>query len=89
MNTFYTVETHHITNSRTIETILSSCQKVDSVEKVERIFYVYNYEGNSFRFFSTVVSLMDFFNSEGENYIHFETEEELDAFLSEIDLELE
>ncbi len=89
MNTFHCVETHYITNSRTIETILLSCEKANSVERVERIFYVYNYEGNSFRFFSTVISLMDFFNGEGEDYIHFETDEELDDFLSEVDLQSE
>ena len=89
MNTLYNIETHYVPNSRTIETILLSCQKANSVERIERIFYVYNYEGYSFTFFSSVVSLMDFFNGEGGNYIHFEKEEELDAFLSEIDLELE
>lgn len=89
MNTLYNIETHYVTNSRTIETILLSCQKANSVERIERIFYVYNYEGYSFTFFSSVVFLMDFFNGEGGNYIHFEKEEELDAFLSEIDLELE
>ena len=88
MNTFHCIETHYVTNSRTIETILLSCEKVDSVEKIERIFYVYNYDGYSFTFFSSVISLMDFFNGEGEDYIHFETEEELDAFLSKIDLNI-
>lgn len=89
MDTFHCVETHYVTNSRTIETISLSCEKVNSVEKIERIFYVYNYESYLFAFFSSVKSSMDFFNGEGEDYIHFETEEELDAFLSEIDLSLE
>lgn len=89
MNTFYIVETHYVTSSRTIETVLLSCQKANSVERIERIFYVYNYEGYLFTFFRSIVSLMDFFNGEGEDNIHFETEDELDAFLSGIDLSLE
>ena len=87
MNTFHSVETHYITNSRTIETILLSCEKVNSIERIERIFYVYNYEGNSFRFFSSIMSLMNFFNDNGEDYVHFENEEELDSFLDKIELE--
>ena len=87
MNTFYVIETHYITNSRTIETIFISCKKKESVEKIERIFYIYNYEGNSFRFFNSLIPLMDFFNGDGKDYVHFENEEELDTFLEQIELE--
>jgi len=75
-----TIDTNYLRSSRTIETILVSDFNT------ERIFYVYNYEGYSFRVFETVLHLMDFFYRNIDTKFHFENEIELDDFFSNIDL---
>lgn len=71
---YSTIATSYIISSRTIETVL--------VLESKAVLYVYNYEGNSFRVFDDVLKLIEFFNQgKDESIAHFETEEELDAFL--------
>lgn len=79
MNTVRTINTDYLRSSRTVETLLVS--NANS----ERVFFVYNYEGYSFRLFKSHLSLMKCFQ-DNESDFHFETEKELDLFLSNIDL---
>lgn len=78
MNSFKAVETEYITSSRTLETI------VVSNTKSERVFYVYNYEGYSFRVFKTLVSLFNFFDEGKESDLYFQEEFELDNYFSSV-----
>lgn len=78
MNAFECINVKYLHPSRTIETILVS-NKFTSI-----IFYVYNYEGVSFRVFKSYSNLMNFFQDKKEEDYHFSTENELDKFLSEV-----
>lgn len=80
MNKFTAIDVSYLRPSRTIETILVS----DSHSS--RVFYVYNYEGYSFRIFNSLVKLVNFVNNESESNFHFNTENELDEFFSTVDL---
>jgi hypothetical protein len=77
MNFIKTLNTDFIRPSRTIETVLVSNPKL------EKIFYVYNYEGYSFRLFNSLLCLINFFEANDcVSYRHFESEDELDIFLA-------
>lgn len=79
MNIVQTLQTIYYSRaSRTIETILVS-SKIKS-----KHFYVYNYEGYSFRVFETKREVSDFFNLNIESKFHFDTEHSLDNYLSNI-----
>lgn len=78
MNTFSTINTEYIRPSRTIETVLVS------KGGFSKVFFVYNYEGNSFRLFGSHLSLIQFFQDKSESDFHFTTENELDLFLSSV-----
>lgn len=78
MNTFSTLNTEYIRPSRTIETVLVSKGGFN------KIFFVYNYEGNSFRLFESHLDLIRFFQDKSESDFHFNTENELDCFLSSV-----
>lgn len=80
MNTFSTINTEYIRPSRTIETILVS------KENLSKVFFLYNYEGTSFRLFQSHLRLIRFFQDKSESDFHFSTEEELDFFLSQTNL---
>lgn len=81
MNNIRTLNTDYILSSKTLETVLVSN------ENFERIFFLYNYEGYSFRLFDSLLNLLNFFqDNETESDYYFETEEELDAFLVNFDL---
>lgn len=81
MNTFSTLNTEYIWGSKTIEIVLVS----DSI--FENLFYVYNYEGNSFSLFKTIISLIQFFEKGSNCDEHFETDNELDNYFSKIELQ--
>lgn len=55
MNTFQTINTEYVRASKTIETVLVS------KERLSKVFFVYNYDGNSFRVFENHLSLIHFF----------------------------
>jgi hypothetical protein len=74
MNSFTNIGTEYIRASRTIETVKVSNSKED------KIFYVYNYEGYSFRVFNTILALLEFFEIGSESDLHFHSEIELDVF---------
>ncbi|MDH5475799.1 MAG: hypothetical protein OEX22_08935, partial [Cyclobacteriaceae bacterium] len=67
--------------SRTIETVIVTN------EYLTQCFFIYNYEGNSFRVFENHIDLIKFFLNKSESDFHFNTENELDDFLSEVKLE--
>lgn len=80
MNRIQTIDTEYLRASRTIEIV-----KVTN-EKSSSDFFVYNYEGNSFRVFVNQLNLIKFFLNKSESDFHFDTENELDDFLYEIKL---
>ena len=80
MNSFINIHTDYIRPARTIETVLVSNSKTN------KLFYVYNYEGYSFRVFDTVLSLVIFFEENIESDLHYCTESELDEFFSKVEL---
>lgn len=81
MNTFVSINTEYLCASRTIETV----EVCNSITK--KIFYVYNYEGYSFRVFNTIVDLIQFFELDFNAFLHFDTEEELDCYFSKLMLD--
>jgi hypothetical protein len=74
MNSVKNLDTDYLRSSRTIETILVSNSSA------KKLFYIYNYEGYSFRVFESSSKLRDFFESDVESEIHFTNESELDYF---------
>jgi len=78
MNSYITIETDYLHSSRTIETV------VVSNSKSNKVYYVYNYEGYSFRVFETILSLAKFIQEKNECTFHFGTEIELDNFFSTV-----
>ena len=78
MNTFQTINTEYIRSSRTIEIVLVS------KGSLSKLFFVYNYEGNSFRVFESHLDLINFFQNKAEYNFHFNTEIKLDSFLSNV-----
>ncbi len=82
MNSIKTINTEYLRSSRTIDTVLVTHLNT------EKVFFVYNYEGISFRLFTSHVNLINFFADDfTEGDFHFEDEEELDLFLSNVDLQ--
>lgn len=55
MNYFSTINIEYLRPSRTIETALVS------MGNLSKVFYVYNYEGNSFRLFENHLGLIQIF----------------------------
>ena len=80
MNTYRAINTFYLRPSRTIETILVS------KGNVEKIFFVYNYEGWFFRVFENVLDLMNFFDDLFEPEVYFEVETELDNYLESTEI---
>lgn len=80
MNSLQIIDIDYLRPNRTIEATLVSNPEL------AKVFYVYNYEGYSFRVFNSIPNLILFFQGEMDCDIHFESEIELDKFLSEIDL---
>ncbi|AFL83520.1 hypothetical protein Belba_0873 [Belliella baltica DSM 15883] len=75
MNKITVIGTEYITPSRTLETIaLENSRR-------RRCVFVYNYEGTHFRFFDTLISVLEFFQSGKDSSVSFNTEDELDSYL--------
>lgn len=81
MNSIETINTEYLRASRTIETVLVS------KENFSQTFYIYNYEGNSFRVFENHLDLIKFFQNKSESNFHFSTEFQLDRFLSKVKIQ--
>ncbi len=80
MYEFKTIKTEYLRASITIETVLVSNKNLSD------IFFIYNYEGTSFRVFKTHLELVNFFLNKHKSMYHFDTVEEVDDFLSEFKL---
>ncbi len=65
----------YLSPNKTIEEILVTRKQV------RKTFYVYNYKGISFRFFSSLDNLNKFFKNGDQAERHFLTEEKLDEYL--------
>lgn len=78
MNTLQTINVEYLRASRTIETILVS------KENLSKVFFIYNYEGNSYRVFKNHLDLINFFQNKVESSFHYVTEIELDNFLTKV-----
>ncbi|GAB2618057.1 hypothetical protein [Belliella aquatica] len=76
MNKTISVSTEYLFPSRTIEIL-----EIQSFKESKQV-YVYNYEGNHFRYFDSLIGLLQFFELGIEPKIAFETENELDEFLT-------
>ena len=75
MNKIVSVSTEYLSPSRTIE-ILNLVRFEEN-----RQVYIYNYEGKHFRFFESLIGLIQFFESGIEPKISFDSEIDLDDFL--------
>lgn len=82
MNKILPLSTEYITPSRSIEILKLTLQEES------KIVYVYNFEGNHFRFFDSILSLIAFFEDRTEPEISFSSEQELDRFLEGFGSEL-
>lgn len=78
MNSFTTTNIDYLRASRTIETVLVSNRNS------QQFFYVYNYEGFSFRVFKTISSIIEFFSENKEEDFYFESDTALDNFFSNV-----
>jgi hypothetical protein len=78
MNTFISINTEYLSPSRTIEVVLVSNSKT------KKMFYVYNFEGNSFSVFSNIIDLIQFFEVSSNACEHFDKDEELDSYFSKL-----
>ena len=81
MNKYTAIDVSYLRPSRTLETIL-----LENGNE-QKIIYVYNYEGVHFRVFNFISDIVHFFNNEFEPVINFDTEEELDSYLANLNLE--
>jgi hypothetical protein len=75
MNKVLPIAAEYITPSRSIE-ILNLINQKES-----KYVYIYNFEGNHFRFFDSLLGLIRFFETRAEPEHSFFSEAELDAFL--------
>ena len=72
--------THYLTPNKTIETLSVSAGSG------EQTFHIYNYKGVSFRVFKSKEDLNGFWSGETEEHKHFQTEQELDAWLHSVEV---
>ncbi|WP_139956962.1 hypothetical protein [Flavicella sediminum] len=75
MNRIKTINTEYLRASRTIDIIEVSDKTTSTV------FYIYNYEGYSFRVFTSHENLINFLLRKTESDVHFCTEHDLDEYL--------
>ncbi|QXP80187.1 MULTISPECIES: hypothetical protein [Winogradskyella] len=80
MNEYKTIQTEYLRASRTIETVLVSNKNLSD------LFFIYNYEGVSFRLFKNYIDLVNFFLNKSESNYHFDSEDAVDDFLTEVKL---
>lgn len=73
MNSIIQSQVYYLRPNRTIETIL--------LKNIGKVVYVYNFEGNHFRLFTTLIDLVHFFQFGVEPKLDFSNELDLDNFL--------
>jgi hypothetical protein len=81
MNHFTAEDGAYLRPDKTIETVI-----VTNSHRTQ-VYYVYNYQGVSFRVFPYLTDLLNFFKEGTEPQYHFETDEALDAFFEGVSLE--
>lgn len=81
MNSIINIREIYLRSSRTIEKVL-----VSNI-KSKKIFYVYNYEGYSYRVFENLSSIKAFFDKNIETKVHFNNEEQIETFFLEVNIE--
>ena len=80
MNKILPTSIEYITPSRTIEHLTIQSRRWS------RLVYVYNFEGTHFRFFDSLVSILQYFQTGKEPIYSFTKEEDLDDFLKNYNL---
>jgi hypothetical protein len=78
MNKIIPISIEYLSPSRTIEIL--NLVRFDESKQV----YVYNFEGKHFRFFDSLIDLIQFFESGKEPQASFESEIDLDDFLDRL-----
>ena len=81
MNKYTAINVSYLRPSRTLETILLENKNG------KRIVFVFNYDGVHFRIFNFINEFLQFYNDEFEPEVSFETEEELNSYLANLNLE--
>ena len=77
MNKIKQLSIEYLRASRTIETVaVTSCDKT-------KVCFVYNFEGNNFRLFDSLISVIQFFELNKEPELSFCNEDDLDRYLIE------
>ncbi len=74
MNTINHFTVEYITPNKTIEIV--------SIKNSDNLFYIYNYQGNHFRVFTELLSLIRFFQHGIEPKYAFVNDEEVDDFIA-------
>lgn len=74
MNIINHCSVEYISASKTIEIV--------SLKNSDSLFYIYNYEGNHFRVFTELLSLIRFFQHSVEPEYTFSNDDEVDDFIS-------
>lgn len=80
MNSINQLDYFYLNPNKTIETI----SVLNGVS--EKTIFIYNYKGVSFRLVQSEQKLSGFWKGKAEADQHFETEQELDAFLAQYEL---
>ena len=80
MNSFETINQIYLRPSRTIEKIAVT----NSTNR--KNFFLYNYEGYSYRVFKSEADLNHFLENGKQSSNHSTTEKQLDAFLARVDI---
>lgn len=74
MNTINHFTVEYITPNKTIEIV--------SIKNSDNLFYIYNYQGNHFRVFTELLSLIRFFENGVEPKYAFVNDVEVDDFIA-------
>ncbi len=80
MNKIIPISTEYLRPSRTIEILNLSDFGLN------KQVYIYNHEGTHFRFFDSLIDLIQFFESGNEPQNSFSSENELDEFLENLQI---
>lgn len=80
MNQIYQNSCQYLAPNKTIEELLVFN------DHSKRVFYIYNYKGTSFRLFPSKQMLDEFFDNASDEALHFQNEEAVDHYLSQVQL---
>jgi hypothetical protein len=80
MNKIIQMGCEYLSPNRTVETISITNKRKN------KMLYVYNFQGNSFRLFKNKGQLNNFFRGNKSKYKNFDNEDKLDKALKRIDI---